>query len=156
MNMTFLNSPTAATSSFGQQVGIKIDRDPDVAVTHARLATLARALDSAVRIPGTSVTVGADAALNLIPGVGTLAAKGIASYIILEARRMGMPKTTLLRMAGNVGVDFVISAIPLVGWFGDVFFRANQKNIRLVQEHLDRKSGIIDGPATAGRAPGSI
>ena len=121
--------------------------DADVAATRARLAGIARALDSAFTIPGTSVRVGADAALNLIPGVGTLAAKAISSYIILEARRMGVPKTTIARMIGNLGVDFVISAVPVVGWFGDMFFRANQKNIALLNAHLDRRAGIVDGSA---------
>lgn len=105
-----------------------------------RLEALARMLDSAFTIPGTNVRVGADAALNLIPGLGTLAAKGVASFIIYEARRLGVPTSTLLRMMGNVGVDFVISAVPVIGWFGDVFFRANSRNIALIRRHLDRQA----------------
>lgn len=103
-----------------------------------RLDGLARMLDSAVRIPGTSIRVGADAALNLIPGIGTLAAKGVSGYLIWEARRLGLPTSTLLRMAGNVGVDAVISSIPVLGWFGDVFWRANTRNIALLRAHLDK------------------
>jgi hypothetical protein len=124
-----------------------IDRHADVAAARARLEGLSRILDSAVRIPGTSVRVGADAALNLIPVVGTLAAKGISSYLILEARRLGVPRSTLLRMGVNVGIDLAISAVPVIGWFGDVFHRANAKNVGLLQAHLDRRSGIIDGAA---------
>ena len=104
--------------------------------TLARLDALARLLDAAVRIPGTNIRVGADALLNLMPGVGTLAAKGLSSYLILEARRHGVPTGTLLRKAGNVAVDFAISAIPVIGWFGDAFFRANQRNIALLRAHL--------------------
>jgi hypothetical protein len=118
----------------------RIDRDGgDVAAAHARLNALARLLDSTVRIPGTSIQVGTDAALNLIPGVGTLAAKSVSAYILFEARRLGVPTTTLLRMAGNIGIDFVISAIPVVGWFGDIFHRANLKNVALLRQHLDRQ-----------------
>ncbi|WP_063988306.1 DUF4112 domain-containing protein [Methylorubrum populi] len=102
-----------------------------------RLDALARLLDSAVRVPGTNVRVGADALLNLIPGVGTLTSKGLSAYLIWEARRLGVPFKTLLRMAGHVGVDLVISAIPVVGWFGDVFYRSNQRNMALLREHLD-------------------
>jgi hypothetical protein len=149
MNMTYMNSSSMRAARHGGAASIGIDRDPDVAATRARLDSLARVLDSAFRIPGTSVRVGADAALNLIPGIGTLAAKGVSSYIILEARRMGVPRSMLLRMAANVGVDFVISAIPVVGWFGDVFYRANLKNIALLKAHLDRKSGVIDGAPPA-------
>jgi hypothetical protein len=106
--------------------------------TIARLDALARLLDAAVRIPGTNIRVGADALLNLMPGVGTLVAKGLSSYLILEARHHGVPTGTLLRMAGNVAVDFAIGVIPVVGWFGDAFFRANQRNIALLRAHLAR------------------
>jgi hypothetical protein len=108
--------------------------------TLARLDALARLLDAAIRIPGTNIRVGADALLNLMPGVGTLVAKGLSSYLILEARRHGVPTGTLLRMAGNVAVDFAISAIPVIGWFGDAFFRANQRNIALLRAHLAQRA----------------
>ncbi len=106
--------------------------------TRARLDTLARFLDSAVRVPGTNIRFGADALLNLIPGVGTLTSKGMSAYLIWEARRLGVPMSTLVRMVGNVGVDFAISAVPLVGWVGDVFFRSNLRNMALLRDHLDR------------------
>jgi hypothetical protein len=109
----------------------------ELAAARARLDGLAKLLDSAFRIPGTSVRMGADAALNLIPGVGTLASKAVSSFIIYEARRLGVPMSTLLRMMGNVGVDFVISVIPVIGWFGDVFYRANTRNIALLRRHID-------------------
>ena len=123
-----------------------------VEATRARLDSLARLLDSAFRIPGTEVRVGADALLNLIPGIGTLAAQGISGYIIWEAHRLGVPTTTLVHMAANVGFDFVIGSIPVVGWVGDVFFRANNNNIALLRAHLDRhhprpapRPGVSDG-----------
>ncbi len=106
--------------------------------TRARLDTLARFLDSAIRVPGTNIRFGADALLNLIPGVGTLTSKGMSAYLIWEARRLGVPMPILLRMAGNVGVDFVISAVPVVGWVGDVFFRSNLRNMALLRRHIDQ------------------
>lgn len=108
------------------------------AETRARLDVLARFLDSAIRIPGTNIHFGADAIMNLIPGVGTLTSKGMSAYLIWEARRLGVPMSTLLRMIGHVGVDFVISAIPLVGWVGDVFYRANLRNMNLLSRHLNK------------------
>ncbi len=108
----------------------------------ARLDTLARFLDSALRVPGTNIRFGADALLNLIPGVGTLTSKGMSAYLIWEARRLGVPMSTLLRMMGNLGVDFVISAIPLVGWVGDVFYRSNLRNMGLLREHLDKAHSV--------------
>jgi hypothetical protein len=106
--------------------------------TRSRLDTLARFLDSAVRVPGTSIRFGADALMNLIPGVGMLTSKGMSAYLIWEARRLGAPTGTLLRMVGNIGIDFVISAVPLVGWIGDVFYRSNLRNMALLRDHLDR------------------
>ncbi len=106
--------------------------------SRARLDALARFLDSAIRVPGTNIRFGADALLNLIPGIGTLTSKGMSAYLIWEAHRLGVPMSTLLRMAGNVGVDFVISAIPVVGWVGDVFFRSNLRNMALLRSHLDQ------------------
>ena len=105
----------------------------------ARLEAIARLLDSKWRIPGTGIRFGADAVLNLLPGVGLLASKGVSAYLIWEARRLGVPAGTLLRMVGNVGLDALISAVPVAGWVGDVFYRANLRNMRLLREHLDRK-----------------
>ncbi len=106
--------------------------------TRVRLDVLARFLDSAIRVPGTNVRFGADALLNLLPGIGTLTSKGMSAYLIWEARRLGVPTRTLVRMVGNVGLDFAISAVPIVGWVGDVFFRSNLRNMGLLREHLDR------------------
>lgn len=107
----------------------------------ARLESIARVLDSRWRVPGTGIRFGADAALNLLPGVGLVAAKGVSAYLIWEARRLGVPTGTLLRMVGNVALDAVISAVPLAGWVGDVFYRANLRNMALLREHLDRQGG---------------
>lgn len=118
-----------------------------------RFETVARLLDSAFEIPGTRIRVGADAILNLLPGIGPLASKAVSGYLVYEARRLGVPTGTLLRMVGNVGIDFVIGAIPVIGWFGDVFHRANLKNLKLLREHLDRqgraapRGPVIDGTA---------
>ncbi len=106
--------------------------------TRARLDALARLLDSAVRIPGTNIRFGADALLNVIPGIGTLTSKGMSAYLIWEAHRLGVPLPMLLRMIGHVGVDFVISAVPVVGWVGDVFYRSNLRNMDLLRQHLDK------------------
>ena len=111
-----------------------------------RLDAIARLLDSVIRVPGTNVRVGADALLNVIPGVGTVTAKGVSAYLVYEARRHGLPTLTVCQMAGRVGIDFAISAIPVVGWFGDAFYRANLKNIDELRRHLC----AIDGTPPSG------
>lgn len=124
-------------SSFSAFNSIHGSSDQRVESERRRLNALARLLDSAVRVPGTDIRVGLDAVLNLIPGIGTLTAKGLAGYLIWEARRLGAPPALILRMSGNVAIDLLISVIPVVGWFGDAFYRANQRNIDLLDGYLD-------------------
>lgn len=110
--------------------------DPEA--VRRRLEAIARMLDSRWRIPFTRFRFGADPVLNLIPGFGLIASKGVSAYLLWEARRLGVPPRTLLRMLGHLGLDAAISAVPVVGWAGDAFYRANLRNMRLLREHLDR------------------
>ncbi|MEN3953510.1 DUF4112 domain-containing protein [Iodidimonas sp. SYSU 1G8] len=112
--------------------------DETHAAARVRLDAIARFFDSAFTLPGTNIRFGADALLNLFPGAGTLLSSGVSAYLVWEARRLGAPKILIGRMLANVGVDTVISAVPLVGWVGDVFFRANLRNMKLLRDHLDK------------------
>ena len=114
------------------------DISPQAAETRTHPDAPAWLLDSAIGIPGTKLRLGADALLNLIPGVGTLTSKGMSADLTWEARRPGVPTTALLRMAGSIDVDLVISAIPIVGWVGNVFYRSNLRNMPLLRKHIDR------------------
>lgn len=123
-----------------------------------RLDRVARLFDSAVRLPVVGWRIGLDAPLNLIPGVGLAMTTGVAAWLVWEGSRLGAPKRLVTRMAGNVVIDAMISAIPLVGWLGDLFFRANDRNFELLRRHLDGhhpfrqsrngRGGVIDGKAT--------
>lgn len=101
-----------------------------------RLERLAWVMDSALRIPGTTIRVGADAVLGLIPGIGNLATTAVSGYLIREAWRLGVPRRTIARMVANVAVDSVITAVPVVGNFADIFWKANRKNMAILAEHL--------------------
>lgn len=105
----------------------------------ARLEILARLLDSRWRVPGTGIRFGADALMSLLPGVGPVVSTAVSAYIIWEARRLGVSGGTLLRMIGNVGLDSLISSVPLAGSVGDVFFRANLRNMALLRRHIGRQ-----------------
>ncbi|MBM6592515.1 DUF4112 domain-containing protein [Microvirga pudoricolor] len=122
--------------------------------TRARLDTLARLLDSALRVPGTNIRFGADAILNLVPGFGLLTSKGMSAYLIWEAHRLGVPASTIMKMVRNVGIDFVISAVPVVGWMADVFYRSNLRNMSLLRQHLDRTHPLRMGDDHADRRGG--
>src|SRR5688500_16273473 len=89
---------------------------------------LARILDTAVRIPGTQIRFGLDALLGLIPGAGDVAGALLSSYIILAAARQGAPRAVLLRMIGNVALDSMVGAIPVLGDIFDVAFKSNARN----------------------------
>jgi len=119
-----------------------------------RLEAVSRLMDSAFVIPGTTFRVGADAMLNLIPGVGLALSKGVSAYLIYEARQIGAPMSLIARMLANVGVDFVVSAIPVVGWVGDVFYRANNRNVELLRRHMDQVypgSAVWEQPPSVAR-----
>ncbi|KAA2212925.1 DUF4112 domain-containing protein [Teichococcus oryzae] len=106
-----------------------------------RLDVLARLLDSRWRVPGLGIRFGADALMSLVPGLGPAASTVVSAYLIWEARRLGVSTGTLLRMIGNVGLDSLISAVPLAGTVGDVFFRANLRNMALLRKHVAARGG---------------
>lgn len=106
--------------------------------TAERLRKLAYWLDDRFRIPGTNWRVGLDGLIGLIPGVGDTVTSALAAYIILEAKRLGVPTGTLLRMVGNVLGDYVVGTIPVVGDLIDLRWKANRKNIELLNAHLER------------------
>jgi hypothetical protein len=120
---------------------------PTRADSIARITALATLLDSAFLIPGLNRRVGLDAIIGLIPGIGDAISAVLASYIIWEARQLGLPRWKIARMIGNLAVDTAIGAIPVAGDAFDLFFKANQRNLRIVHEHLKRGPHQIEGTA---------
>lgn len=109
-----------------------------------RLRRLANGLDSRFRIPGTRIRFGWDLILGLVPGVGDLATTLPAGVMIAEGWRMGTRKRVLARMATNSTVDFVIGGVPVLGDLFDVYFKANRRNLAILE------ADILD-QATKGR-----
>ncbi|WP_336024351.1 DUF4112 domain-containing protein [Halobellus salinisoli] len=101
-----------------------------------RIRRLSRLLDSAVEIPGTTVRVGLDPVLGLLPGVGDATATAASAYVVAEAAALGAPRATLARMVLNVVVDALLGSIPLVGDAFDAVWRANDRNVRLLERRL--------------------
>jgi len=101
-----------------------------------RVRALARLLDSAVRIPGTNIRFGADSIVGLIPGLGDMAGTVLSGYIVLVATRLGVPPSVVTRMLLNIGVDTLAGSVPLVGDLFDVGWKANQKNVALIERHV--------------------
>lgn len=99
------------------------------------LDNLARYMDGLFRIPGIGWRFGLDALLGLIPNVGDISTSLVSFYILYAGVRYGVPKITLLRMAMNIGIDYVVGVIPIVGDAFDFFWKSNQKNMDLIRRH---------------------
>ena len=103
----------------------------------ARLRWLGNLLDNSIQVPGTNFRFGLDTIIGLVPGVGDLAGGALSLYIIVEAARMGCPATAARRWA-TVAVDALVGAVPVLGDLFDAGFKANLRNLALVQQHVDR------------------
>lgn len=101
-----------------------------------QLGRLAWLLDSSIAIPGTRITIGIEALLGLVPFLGDAVGVLLSSYILLEAARLGAPKSLILRMAMNVALEGVVGVIPLAGDVFDAAWKANQRNVRLIEDHF--------------------
>lgn len=110
-----------------------------------RLRTLARLLDNAVRIPGTNYRFGLDALVGLVPGIGDFIGALVSTFIIFHAARLGAPKSTLVRMMANVGLDTIVGGVPLLGDLFDVGWKSNVRNVALLEEHLQRPTAAKAG-----------
>lgn len=115
----------------------------------ARVEALERVMERLVTIPGTKYKVGLDVILDFVPIAGPTAAAAIGAYLAWEARNLGMSKMALTRMAGNIGIDWLLGLIPWVGAVPDFFFRSNTRNLKIIKKHLDRHhagTATIDVP----------
>jgi hypothetical protein len=92
-------------------------------------------LDSAFRVPGTQLTFGLDPILGLIPGLGDLTTPFFAALVLLHAVRMRTPRVVQLRMLMNAAIDFAIGAIPIAGDLFDFGWKANVRNLALLERH---------------------
>jgi hypothetical protein len=99
------------------------------------LRRIARTLDSAVPVPGTSFRFGLDPILGLIPGVGDLVSPLFALGIFFQARDLRVPRVVQLRMIINVAIDVLTGFVPLIGDLFDFAWKANNRNMALLERH---------------------
>jgi hypothetical protein len=110
--------------------------DVEAATTARNVRALARFLDSSIAIPGTNFRFGFDAVVGLVPVVGDVIGGVLSGYIIVQAARARVPVLTLARMLGNIGIDTVVGAVPALGDVFDVAWKANMKNVALLERHM--------------------
>lgn len=101
-----------------------------------RVHRLARLWDSRWQLPGTNFRFGLDSVVGLIPGIGDLLGAGVSLYIVREAKELGVRRRTRLRMLANIAVETVVGSIPLAGDLFDAAWKANQKNVQLIEKHI--------------------
>lgn len=104
--------------------------------TIVRLRSLAHLLDNALPIPGTKYRIGIDPLIGLVPGGGDIAMSLISVYIVLEAARLGIPRASLAHMMWNLILDALLGVIPMAGDFVDLAWKANTKNLALIESYL--------------------
>lgn len=105
------------------------------------LRRLAWLLDEAIRLPG-GYRIGLDGIIGLVPGIGDAVGLAAASWILLRARRFDVPRSVMTRMLANVLFDAALGAVPVVGDLFDFGFKANRRNVLLVQEYLSNERRV--------------
>ena len=120
----------------------------DAQSVRRRVEAMERLLERMFVIPGLNRPIGLDVILDVVPVAGDVIGAALGAWIVWEARNLGMPKWHVARMAGNVGVDFLLGAIPWIGAIPDFFFRSNTRNMRIVRKWLDKhhpETRVVEG-----------
>lgn len=116
------------------QAGQWLDQPEGSIKVDESLERLAWLMDDLIRVPGLGWRFGLDALVGLIPGFGDTATSLASFYILASAVRYRVPKITLLRMGLNIGIDYLVGSLPLVGDLFDAWWKSNQKNISLLRK----------------------
>jgi hypothetical protein len=92
-------------------------------------------LDSAFRVPGTNIRFGLDALIGLVPGLGDLTSPVFTAALLLEGVRRRLPLVVQARMVLNAAIDMVVGLVPLLGDLADITWKANLRNLALLERH---------------------
>lgn len=95
---------------------------------------LANLTDNKVRIPFIGVRLGLDFLIGLIPVIGDLIMAGVSLSIVAMAKSISVPRALRIAMLKNIGIDFLLGLIPFVGDVVDLFYKSNQKNVRIMEK----------------------
>ncbi|SFF56872.1 protein of unknown function [Fontimonas thermophila] len=130
--------------------------ESQTAAVHAarqRIRRLATWLDSGIAIPGTHVRIGVEALIGLLPIAGDAVGLLLGLWLLYEAVRLRAPASLFVRMLGNVALDAVVGAVPVIGDAFDFAFKSNRRNARLLDAHLAR---LLDPPPPPPRWRGAL
>lgn len=102
-----------------------------------RIRAVGKLLDDAFRVPGTEMRFGLDPLVGVLPVAGDGVMALVSLYVVAEAVNLGVPKSAVARMLVNIGIDTVIGSIPVIGTLFDAGWKANQRNVDLVERHVE-------------------
>ena len=105
-----------------------------------RLKLLSNRLDEIITIPGTKYKIGIDPIIGIIPVVGDLLGSIISIYIIYSGSKMGLSSRIVAKMGLNLGLDFVIGLTPFLGDILDMGWKANKRNVELIEKNIKQTS----------------
>jgi hypothetical protein len=120
----------------------------DALSVRRRIEALEKLLENSFTVPVINRPIGLDAIVGLVPGIGDAVTAAMGLYLVWEARNLGMPKWKLWRMAGNVGIDALLGAVPVAGDLFDFLYRSNTRNLKIIKRHLDKhhpSSALLEG-----------
>ena len=109
------------------------------------LRALSRLLDNAFVIPGTRYRFGLDALIGLVPGLGDAVSAVFSSYLVLQASRLGAPRSVVTRMIANIALDTLVGWVPILGDLFDVAWKSNVRNMGLLEQHLQQPAAARAG-----------
>jgi hypothetical protein len=113
------------------------------------LEKLAWLMDRAVTVPGTRITFGLDALLGLFPVLGDSLTGLVQTALVLVAlRHYHVPRVVAARMVGNVLLDTAVGAIPFVGDLFDIGFKANTRNVLLLEPYRQKAAAAAGRPVS--------
>lgn len=100
-----------------------------------RLQKLSELMDSRFKGP-LGIRIGLDGILGLVPFAGDFITTLISLGLVVSAARLGASPLTLLRMGLNILVENVVGLLPFVGDVFDILWKANLRNVKLLEEQL--------------------
>jgi hypothetical protein len=128
------------TSFDARDFSFNLSRPRTRAERVARIEALAVLLDTAFIIPGTTLRFGFDALVGLVPGIGDAVTTALSLWLVKEAHALGAPAHLIARMLGNIAIDGVVGAVPLLGDAFDLVWKSNRRNLYLLRRHIEAKT----------------
>lgn len=117
-----------------------LEAKQEIEATHLlRLEGIANLMDARFNIPLLPVPIGLDTIVGLIPGIGDTISLGVSSVIVAGSHQLDIPKSHLIRMSGNIFVDWAIGLVPIIGDLFDIGWQGNLRNVRIARAHLEQR-----------------